>query len=196
MRRHPCFDEQAHDAGGAGAPARGAALQHPVRLLRAQDLRQPDHAAPGLGAAACSRRTRRCELVRRPGARAAGGELSWSAWPGRASRWRTRRRSRRWGRIHQEFPVADEMRQHQRAAAGGEACPSSSQVGVTALTVTVNAPDGEVGQQIYAWVRYRGVTYRGREAAELLIANQMRGIRAALGRRAGRSRSTPCSSPA
>ena len=54
-------------------------------------------------------------------------------------------------------------------------------VGGQALTVTVNAPDGEVGEQIYGWVRYKKRSYRGREAADLLIERQMRGIRAALG---------------
>ena len=54
-------------------------------------------------------------------------------------------------------------------------------VGVQALTVTVNAPDGKVGEQIYGWVRYKRTTYRGREAADLLLERQMRGIRAALG---------------
>jgi len=53
------------------------------------------------------------------------------------------------------------------------------QVGVTALTVTVNAVDPDVGEQIYARARYRGVTYRGREAFELLSRHQLEGIRRA-----------------
>jgi nitrogen fixation protein NifB len=62
-----------------------------------------------------------------------------------------------------------------------EKLPALLRVGISALTVTVNAPDGEIGQQIYARVRYRGMTYRGREGAELLIERQMTGIAAALG---------------
>jgi nitrogen fixation protein NifB len=62
-----------------------------------------------------------------------------------------------------------------------EKLPALLRVGISALTVTVNAPDGEVGQRIYAWVRYRGTTYRGREGAELLIERQIAGITAALG---------------
>ena len=61
-----------------------------------------------------------------------------------------------------------------------EKLPALLRVGISALTVTVNAPDGEVGQQIYAWVRYRNRTYRGLEAVELLIERQMAGIGAAL----------------
>jgi nitrogen fixation protein NifB len=48
------------------------------------------------------------------------------------------------------------------------------------LTVTINAPDGEVGQRIYGWIRYDGKTYRGREAADLLVERQIRGVQAAL----------------
>jgi nitrogen fixation protein NifB len=58
--------------------------------------------------------------------------------------------------------------------------PQLLEVGINALTVTVNAPDGEVGGQIYHWVRYDGTTYRGQQAAEILIERQRRGIRAAL----------------
>jgi len=61
-----------------------------------------------------------------------------------------------------------------------EKLPALLRVGISTLTVTVNAPDGEVGQQIYAWVRHRGRTYRGREGAERLIERQMAGIAAAL----------------
>jgi nitrogen fixation protein NifB len=53
-------------------------------------------------------------------------------------------------------------------------------VGVKALTVTINAPDGQVGEDIYTWVRYRGTIHRGRAAAQLLIDRQMRGVQAAL----------------
>lgn len=61
-----------------------------------------------------------------------------------------------------------------------QALPRLLDVGVKALTVTVNAPDAEVGQHIYAWVRHQGQTYRGLEAAQVLVAAQWRGIRAAL----------------
>jgi nitrogen fixation protein NifB len=53
-------------------------------------------------------------------------------------------------------------------------------VGVRALTVTVNAPNGEVGQQIYGWAHCDGTTYGGREAADLLYERQIRGIQCAL----------------
>ncbi len=52
-------------------------------------------------------------------------------------------------------------------------------LGLRHLTVTMNAVDPEIGAQIYSWVRYNGVTYRGKEAAELLMNNQIEGIRRA-----------------
>jgi nitrogen fixation protein NifB len=61
-----------------------------------------------------------------------------------------------------------------------EKLPALLDVGLRALTVTVNAPDGEVGQRIYGWARYHGNTYRGREAGDLLVERQMCGIQCAL----------------
>lgn len=52
--------------------------------------------------------------------------------------------------------------------------------GVSALTVTVNAADSRVGKHIYSWAKYQGAIYRGEEAAALLITKQFSGIRKAL----------------
>jgi len=54
------------------------------------------------------------------------------------------------------------------------------EVGITALTVTVNAADVDVGQRVYAWVKYDGRVYRDREAAELLLLKQFAGIKKAV----------------
>jgi nitrogen fixation protein NifB len=53
-------------------------------------------------------------------------------------------------------------------------------VGVTSMTVTINAVDPKVGAKIYSWVRYHNKTYRGEEAAKLLIENQWAGVEAAV----------------
>lgn len=50
-------------------------------------------------------------------------------------------------------------------------------LGVTHVTVTVNAVDPKIGARIYAHVRYLGQTYTGEAAAGLLLANQLAGIR-------------------
>lgn len=52
-------------------------------------------------------------------------------------------------------------------------------VGVTALTVTVNAVDVATGARIYSHVRYRGRTHRGEEAFTLLANRQLEGLRQA-----------------
>ena len=49
------------------------------------------------------------------------------------------------------------------------------------LTVTLNALDPAVGAKIYGHISYHGKTYRGTEAAEILVANQLEGIRRAVG---------------
>jgi nitrogen fixation protein NifB len=50
-------------------------------------------------------------------------------------------------------------------------------IGIDALTVTVNAVDSGIQERICESVTYHGVRYTGRAAAELLIANQLAGIR-------------------
>ena len=52
-------------------------------------------------------------------------------------------------------------------------------VGVSSVTVTINAFDPKVGAKIYAWVRYNNKTYRGEEGARLLVEKQFAGIEAA-----------------
>ena len=50
------------------------------------------------------------------------------------------------------------------------------------ITVTLNAIDPAVGEKIYTFVEYNGKKYTGREAAELLLDHQLRGIEAAVKR--------------
>ncbi len=48
------------------------------------------------------------------------------------------------------------------------------------LTITMNALDPDVGARIYSHVLYHGKRYCGREAAEILIANQLEGMQKAV----------------
>jgi len=48
--------------------------------------------------------------------------------------------------------------------------------GVKSITITINAVAPEVGEKVYSWVRYQGVKYHGRAAADLLTFNQWRGL--------------------
>ena len=51
------------------------------------------------------------------------------------------------------------------------------EVGIDSLTVTVNAVDPEIQAQINSAIVYHGKKYEGVEAAEILIKNQLEGIR-------------------
>ncbi len=52
--------------------------------------------------------------------------------------------------------------------------------GVRSLTVTINAVSPVTAEQIYSWIIYQGRRHTGREAAELLLANQWKGLAAAV----------------
>jgi len=53
-------------------------------------------------------------------------------------------------------------------------------LGVSNITVTLNAIDPQIGQQIYEFVYYKGKRYEGLEAATLLRDQQLKGIEEAL----------------
>ncbi|MDD3111899.1 MAG: nitrogenase cofactor biosynthesis protein NifB [Methanofollis liminatans] len=55
--------------------------------------------------------------------------------------------------------------------------------GVGNVTVTLNAIDPAIGEKIYSYVNYHGKHYTGREAAEILLKNQLEGIRMAVERK-------------
>ena len=61
-----------------------------------------------------------------------------------------------------------------------DSLPRIIRMGVRTLTVTVNAPDADVAERIYEWVRYKGPVHRGADAATVLVERQWAGIRAAL----------------
>ncbi len=56
------------------------------------------------------------------------------------------------------------------------------EVGVTTLTITINALEAGVGRRIYSFVNYRGKILRGREAFETLNRNQLLGLEKAVKR--------------
>lgn len=51
------------------------------------------------------------------------------------------------------------------------------ELGIDSLTVTVNAVDPKIQAQIISGIYYHGKRYEGEEAAEILIHNQLEGIR-------------------
>lgn len=50
-------------------------------------------------------------------------------------------------------------------------------LGVTHFTITLNAVNVDIGAKIYKFINYFGKRYTGREAATLLLANQLAGLR-------------------
>jgi nitrogenase cofactor biosynthesis protein NifB len=54
-----------------------------------------------------------------------------------------------------------------------------AELGVTHLTVTINALDPKTGAAIYKWVKYNGRTYTGTAGARLLRDNQAEGLKRA-----------------
>jgi nitrogen fixation protein NifB len=51
------------------------------------------------------------------------------------------------------------------------------------VTVTLNAIDPVIGEKIYSWVEYDGKRYHGRDAAELLLSQQLKGIEMAVAKK-------------
>lgn len=52
-----------------------------------------------------------------------------------------------------------------------------SELGVTHVTVTMNTVQPEIGKKIYRFVDYEGKRYTGLKAAQLLLDNQIKGIK-------------------
>ena len=51
-----------------------------------------------------------------------------------------------------------------------------AEFGVNSVTVTINAIDPEIAEKIYSFIKYEGKVYKGREAVEILIKNQLEGV--------------------
>jgi nitrogen fixation protein NifB len=52
-----------------------------------------------------------------------------------------------------------------------------AEIGVSHVTITVNAVDPQIGQKIYSWVRDGKIIYRGLQGAELLLDRQIAAIK-------------------
>jgi len=71
-------------------------------------------------------------------------------------------------------------------ATNGLALPEKAeileQIGISTVTVTVNAIDPEIGAKIYEYVRVNGRRYTGKEGAKILIDRQKQGVKEAVSR--------------
>ena len=59
----------------------------------------------------------------------------------------------------------------------GPYIPELAELEVSHVTITVCAVDPEVGKEVYSWVKDGNVVYRGRQAAEVLLARQTAAIK-------------------
>jgi nitrogen fixation protein NifB len=177
MHGHPCFDEQAHDHVGRVhlpvAPRCNIQCAFCERIVCANLTMQHPGWAAHLLTPPESLDLVRDLLSSHPGEPFVVGVAGPGEPLANAATFEAL------GAIHRAYPALVKC-VSSNGLLLAESLPRLLAVGVTALTVTVNAPDGAVGQDIYAWVRSQGITYRGREAADLLVASQFRGIRAAL----------------
>jgi len=177
MREHPCFDSDAHERVGhvhlPVAPRCNIHCRFCERVICAGQCEQH----PGWARRLLSP-SEAMELVRRlVCAHSSEPFVVGVAGPGEpldnAATFEVLRQ------VHEEFPFLLKC-----ASTNGllleQSLPKLLKAGVRTLTVTVNAPDSSVGQHIYAWVKHQGRTLRGVEAAEVLLASQMRGIEVAL----------------
>lgn len=51
-----------------------------------------------------------------------------------------------------------------------------AELGVNSVTVTINAIDPDIAEEIYSFIKYEGKVYKGLEAVEILIKNQLEGV--------------------
>lgn len=67
------------------------------------------------------------------------------------------------------------------ASSNGLAVPDNverlDEVGLSHMTLTINAVDPEIGSEVYAWVRHNKKVYRKLDAAKLMLEKQMESIK-------------------
>ena len=176
MRGHPCFDEEAHDRVGRVhlpvAPRCNIQCAFCERRICANlTMQHPGWARQLLSP------TEALALVRRLIGQTEAPFVVGVAGPGEPLA--NPETFQALTLIHQAYPSLTKCLSTNGLLLEAK-LPQLLAAGVSALTVTVNAPEARVGQQIYVWVRHGNTVYRGLEAAELLIAHQLNGIRAAL----------------
>ena len=177
MRRHPCFDKEAHERVGRVHLAVAGRCNIQCAFCERKFCANLTIQHPGWARELLSPR-KALELVRRlVSSRPGEAFVVGVAGPGEPLA--NEETFDTLGRVHREYPTLMKC-----VSTNGllleERLPQLTDAGVTALTVTVNAPDADVGERIYAWVRHRRRVYRGRAASELLIDRQFGGIEAAL----------------
>lgn len=175
MKVHPCFSEEAHTRFGrahlAVAPACNIQCRYCVRKFDCANESRPGITSRVLTPDEAVDRTR--ALIERSDRLSVVG----IAGPGdplvNAPTYVTLRQ------IHWEYPDLTLC-----LSTNGLLLPDRLEQllasGVKSLTVTINAVTPETAEKIYSWIIYHGRRYEGREAAQLLLANQWKGLENAI----------------
>ena len=175
IKVHPCFSEEAHERFGRAhlpvAPACNIQCRYCVRKFDCANESRPGITSRVLTPDEAVDRTRalveRSERLSVVGIAGPGDPLV------NAPTYVTMRK------IHWEYPDLTLC-----VSTNGLLLPDRLAqlvaAGVRSLTVTINAVTPETAEEIYAWVIYHGRRYEGREAAELLLENQWRGLVSAI----------------
>jgi nitrogen fixation protein NifB len=79
--------------------------------------------------------------------------------------------------VHEKFPSMAICVSSNGLTAGDYAL-ELAEIGVTHVSVTVNAVDTAIGEKIISWARFKSKMYRGKEAAQLLLSRQLAAIAA------------------
>jgi nitrogen fixation protein NifB len=175
IKTHPCFTEEAHTKFSrvhlSVAPACNIQCRYCIRKFDCANESRPGITSKVLTPVEAVERTRvlveRSESLSVVGIAGPGDPLA------NAATFETMRN------IHQEFPDLTLC-----VSTNGLLLPERLEQliasGVRSLTVTINAVTPETAEKVYQWVYYQGRRYKGREAAELLLANQWRGLEKAV----------------
>jgi nitrogen fixation protein NifB len=175
MKAHPCFSEEAHTRFGrahlAVAPACNIQCRYCVRKFDCVSESRPGITSRVLSPDEAVDRTR--ALIERSDRLSVVG----IAGPGdplvNAATYVTLRH------IHWEYPDLTLC-----ISTNGLLLPDRLEQliasGVKSLTVTINAVTPEIAEKIYSWVIYHGRRHEGRDAADLLLARQWKGLENAI----------------
>lgn len=177
MKRHPCFDSEAHDRVGRVhlpvAPKCNIQCNYCERNVCASiTMQHPGWTAKVLTV------TEAVELVQsimQPGVKK--NFVVGVAGPGDPLA--NENTFEVLGLIHSEYPELLKCLSTNGLLLE-DRLPRLLEVGVKAITVTINACDSSVGKNVYSWTKYEGIIYREEEAAAILIEKQLAGIEKAL----------------
>jgi len=175
IKTHPCFSEEAHTRFGRAhlsiAPACNIQCRYCIRKFDCANESRPGITSKVLRPDEAVERTR--VLVER------GDRLSVVGIAGPGDPLANAPTYATLGTLNKEFPDLTLC-----ISTNGLLLPDRLgqllAAGVKSLTVTINAVTPETAEKVYQWVMYQGRRYEGREAAELLLANQWHGLEMAV----------------